>query len=75
HYYLGILFLRRNLFEEAVHQFTTSIDQDNNFMRAYMGLGISYLKSRQFSTAMATFQKALSMSEKYPDFLNYHGLA
>lgn len=75
HYHLGILFLRRNLFEEAIHQFNISIEQDANFLRAYTGLGISYLKSRQFLTALETFQKALTMSEKFPDYLNYYGLA
>ncbi len=75
HYYLGILFLRRNLFRESIRQFRIAIEQDNKYMKAYLGLGISYLKSRQFEYAMETFQKAFSMSEKYPDFLNYYGLA
>ncbi len=75
HFYLGVLFLKKHLYDEAIRQFKTAIDQDNNFVNAYMGLGISYLKSRKFSNAANTFQKALSVSEKYPDFLNYYGLA
>lgn len=74
HYYLGILFIKKNLFGEAIRQFKISIEQDNNFTKAYMGLGICFLKSRKFNAALKTFQKAQSSSEKYPDFLNYFGL-
>lgn len=74
HYYLGILFIKKNLFGEAIRQFKISIDQDSNFNKAYMGLGICFLKSRKFNAALKTFQKAQSSSEKYPDFLNYFGL-
>lgn len=75
HYHLGILFLKRNLYDEATRQFLTAIAQDGKFMKAYLGLGISYLKAQKFSEALKTFEKAMSGSEKYPDFLNYYGLA
>lgn len=75
HYYLGILFLKKNLYPEAISQFKTALEQDGNFMKAYMGLGVSYLKSRKFIPALKVFQKAMSTNEKYPDFLNYYGLA
>ena len=75
HYYLGILFLKRNLFEESIREFKTSLEQDHSFNRAFIGLGVSYLKSRKFVTAKETFKTALNMSEKFPDFLNYYGLA
>jgi len=69
HYYLGVLFLKRHLYEEAIKQFKLAIEQDNSFVKAYMALGISYLKFRQFKAALNTFERALSVSEKYPDFL------
>lgn len=75
HYYLGILFLKKNLYAEAINQFKTALEQDGNFLKAYMGLGVSYLKSRKFIPALKVFQKAMSTNEKYPDFLNYYGLA
>lgn len=74
HYYLGILFLKRNLFPEAIKQFNIAIEQDPNFMKAYLGLGISNLKSQEYLNALETFRTAFPMSEKYPDFLNYYGL-
>ena len=74
HYYLGVLFLKRNLFPEAINQFKHAIEQDESFMKAFIGLGISYLKSQQYINALETFRKAYNFSEKYPDFLNYYGL-
>lgn len=74
-YHLGCLFLKRNLFPEAIRQYKRAIEQDPKFVRAYNGLGISYLKSRKFPQALNTFRKALSLSEKYPDLINYTGLA
>ncbi len=74
-YYLGVLFLRRNLYEEAIEQFRTAIALDKNYIRAFVGLGISYLKARKFRQALEVFQKALMKNEKYPDVLNYLGLA
>lgn len=74
HYYLGILFLKRDLFEEAIKQFKMALEQDNNYTKAMLALGIGYLKSRKFITAKETFKAAQNMSEKFPDFLNYYGL-
>ena len=74
-YHLGSLFLKRNLYPEAIRQFIKAIEQDPKYVRAYNGLGISYLKSKKFEKALQTFQKALSLSEKYPDLINYTGLA
>ncbi len=75
HYRLGVLFLRRNLFDEAINQFKIAIDQDNKFVKAFLGLGICYLKTRQVEKALEIFQRVLSENENYPDVLNYYGLA
>ncbi len=74
HYYLGVLFLKRDLLEEAIHQFKTALEQDNQYLKAFMALGISYLKARKFGTAKETFKTAMGLSEKFPDFLNFYGL-
>jgi tetratricopeptide (TPR) repeat protein len=74
HYRLGVLFLRRNLFEEAINQFKIAIDQDDQFIKAFLGLGICYLKTRQVREAIEIFQLVLDQNEQYPDVLNYIGL-
>lgn len=74
-YHLGSLFIKRNLYKEAIQQFTKAIQQDPEFVRAFNGLGISLLKAKEFGKALQTFQKALNFGEKYPDLINYTGLA
>jgi len=74
HYHLGSLFLKRNLYKEAIRQFAKAIEQDTKFVRAYNGLGISFLKARNFEKALQVFDKALNIGEKYPDLINYTGL-
>ncbi len=74
-YHLGTLFLKRNLYPEAIKQFTKAIEQDPEYVRAYIGLGISYLKSRMYDKALKVFEKALTLGEKFPDLINYTGLA
>lgn len=74
HYHLGVLFLKRNLYPEAIRQFEIAIQQQEKYIEAHLGLGISYLKARQFQKALQTFQETLSFSEKYPDLLNFSGL-
>lgn len=75
HYYLGFLFLRRNLYSEAIRQFKNALRHDSSYLKAYMGLGISYLKNHQYDEAVTSFEKALSLNSKYPDLLNYFGLS
>ena len=67
HYRLGVLFLRRNLFDEAINQFKIAIDQDGSFTKAYQGLGICYLKTRQFKRALETFTFLVEQNDQYPD--------
>lgn len=74
HYRLGVLFLRRNLFEEAINQFKIAIEQDKNFTKANLGLGICYLKTRQFERASECFKSLLESNDQYPDVLNFFGL-
>jgi tetratricopeptide (TPR) repeat protein len=75
HYYLGVLFLKRNLHEEAIQEFKIAVEQDYTFADAFIALGVAYLKSRKFVTAKETFKTAMTLTGKFPDFLNYYGLS
>ncbi len=74
HFHLGCLFLSRNLYPEAIEQFQKSIAGNPTFVKAHIGLGIAYLKSRDFKKALETFREAQQYGEKFPDILNYIGL-
>lgn len=74
HYRLGVLFLRRNLFEEAINQFKVAIELDKNFSKAKLGMGICYLKTRQFEQALESISSLVKTDDQYPDVLNFFGL-
>lgn len=74
HFHLGSLFLKRNLYTESIRQFKKAIEDNVENVQAYIGLGISFLKSREFQKALEILQGALKSTEKYPDLLNYVGL-
>ncbi|MBN2365771.1 MAG: tetratricopeptide repeat protein, partial [Calditrichaeota bacterium] len=75
HFHLASLFLKRNLFLESIHQYEKALKYDVQNTRAYMGLGVAYLKSRDYGKALAVLVKALEQENSYPDLLNYGGLA
>ncbi len=75
HFHLGSLFLKRNLFIEAIGQFKKAVEVSPKNIRAYIGMGIAFLKLREFDKAMEILSRAQNLGDKYPDFLNYLGLA
>ena len=75
HFHLGNLFLMRNLYKEAIRQFEIAIQQDPKHIKANIGLGVSYLKLKEFQKANEIFLTTLKLGEKYPDVLNYTGLS
>lgn len=75
HFHLGSLFLKRNLFPEAIRQYKKAIDNDLKNTRAYIGLGISYLKSKEYESALEVLKRAHKIEDRYPDLLNFTGMA
>jgi tetratricopeptide (TPR) repeat protein len=75
HYRLGVLFLKRNLYNEGIQQFKLAIELEKDFTKALIGLGISYLKTGKFKESLETFGSIESQTDNYPDVINYHGLA
>ena len=75
HFHLASLYLKRNLYSEAIRQFQKAIKLDPDHTAAYIGLGISYLKSKDYSKSLEVLNKAIGFQEGYPDLLNYTGLA
>lgn len=75
HFHLASLFLKRNLFLEAIRQFKKAIEYDSRNIRAHIGLGLAYLKSKEFLKASEILKKAYDLGDRYPDLLNYCGLA
>ena len=72
---LGTLFLRRNLYDEAERAFQRAVTIQRDNIKANVGLGVTYLKMRRFENAIKVLQKILSENQRFPDVLNYLGLA
>jgi len=74
-YKLGLLFLSRNLFEEAIDEFRKAVAIDPDFAEAYLQLGRSYIKANLLQQAKETLAEGLSKKEDYADLHFYLGFA
>jgi len=72
-YKLGLLFLSRNLFEEAIDEFRKAVAIDHDFAEAYLQLGKAYLKANLLQQAKETFAEGLSKKDSYADLHFYLG--
>jgi tetratricopeptide (TPR) repeat protein len=69
HHSLGLIFLSRELLEEAKEEFLTALVKTPNYSLVYNHLGIVYLKLGMVEESIKSFQSALKIN---PDFADYH---
>jgi tetratricopeptide (TPR) repeat protein len=69
HHSLGLVFLGRELLEEAKEEFLTALVKTPNYSLVYNHLGIIYLKLGMVDESIKSFQSALKIN---PDFADYH---
>lgn len=72
---LGIVFLKRNLFNEAIKEFKKAIEIDSDYVEAYNNLGYVYLKQKNYQEAIDAFSRALTKDNNYADLYNNLGYA
>lgn len=72
---LGLAFLRRNLFDEAVAEFERAIEIEPTLTEAYLNWGRTYLQQKKYADAIAIFVRALQQNPDYADLHNYLGYA
>ncbi len=70
---LGIVFLKRNLIDEAVEQFKFALERDRNMVEAITNLGIAYFIQKNYSLALETFQRGKALKVEHADLYNYAG--
>ena len=68
---LGIVFLKRNLFDEAIGEFRTAIEIDPDFTEAYNNLGYTLLKQQLYEEAIDAFARGIKTDGNYAD-LHYN---
>ncbi|MDZ7264707.1 MAG: tetratricopeptide repeat protein [candidate division KSB1 bacterium] len=72
---LGLAFLKRNLFDEAMAEFERAVEIDPELTEAYLNWGRAYLQQNKFAEAIAIFSRALQKNPEYADLHNYLGYA
>jgi len=72
---LGIVFLKRNLFDDAIKEFRTAIEIDPDFTEAYNNLGYTLLRQQLYEEAIDAFAKGIKKDGNYADLHHNLGCA
>jgi tetratricopeptide (TPR) repeat protein len=68
---LGMVFLTRNLYNEAMDQFKNAIELDPEFVEPYNNLGYVLLKQKLYQDAIDAFSSGIKIDGEYAD-LHYN---
>jgi len=72
---LGLLFLQKNLVQEAVEQFNLALEIDPNFAEAYTNYGKALLVEEDYEKATEVLEKGVETAPNFADLRNYLGVA
>lgn len=72
---LGLLFLQKNLVQEAVEQFNLALEIDPNFAEAYTNYGKALLVEEDYEKAIEILEKGVETAPNFADLRNYLGVA
>lgn len=70
---LGLVFIKHNLFEEAIDQFQLAVEKQPDFLEALNNLGLAYLLTRNYANAISTFTKGIGLNKEFADLYNNLG--
>lgn len=73
HNKLGLAFLRRKMYKEAIDEFMRAIDNDAKFSEAYNNLGRACAKLGMYKEAVEVYARAVNLAPGYADFHNNLG--
>lgn len=72
---LGLLFLQKNLVQEAIEQFNLALEIDPNFAEAYNNHGKALLVEENYDQAIEILEKGVAAAPNFADLRNYLGVA
>lgn len=70
-YNLGVVHLATGQYASAFHYFSTTINLQPTYARAYTYLALSLAKLEDFENSCAAYDKAVELSDDYLTYLNY----
>ncbi len=73
HNKLGLAFLKRKMYKEAVAEFMIAIDRDDRFPEAYSNLGMACVELGMYRESTEVFVKAIKLAPEYADLHNSLG--
>lgn len=73
HNKLGLAFLQRKMYKEAIDEFMQAIDKDTQFPEAYCNLGIACVELGMYKEATDVYVRAINLAPGYADFHNNLG--
>jgi Flp pilus assembly protein TadD len=73
-YKSGLLFLKKELADEALQEFQTVLQQDAQYALAYEGMGQALLKKGQLEEAESSFRKAMALQKDLWQSANFLGM-
>lgn len=75
HVKMGLIFLKKNLIQDAIEQFKLALKVDPKAIDAYNNLGQTYLYIKNYPEAVKIMESALSIEPNYADIHHNLGLA
>jgi tetratricopeptide (TPR) repeat protein len=72
-YYMGLMYLQRKEYPQAVAQLEKAVQDDQNNVQYLYQLGAAQERARMLDRAERTFRKVLALDPKYADAYNYLG--
>ena len=73
HNKLGLAFLARRMYKEAIDEFMRAIDLDSEFGEAHCNLGKACAELGMYEEAEEVYSRAVSLAPEYADFQNNLG--
>ncbi|MCB0834082.1 MAG: tetratricopeptide repeat protein [Bacteroidetes bacterium] len=72
---IGLLFMHKGLLDEAISEFTFTIEKSPEMVEAYSNLGTCYLQKGDPKSAIEILRRATNLRPTFPDLKNSLGLA
>ena len=75
HHNRGMYYFRRNMYQQAIDEFTMSIRLDSRFPNNFKVRGLAYAELGQYQRAIKDYDKAIQLYPEYADAYNNLGAA